>query len=598
MTLATAKALLACNGKWKQLGRQVTMYMQEIGRKYPDYGFDKMFADWVLSNSPKPYKAFGNNVAKRISACGFIAKTEEELKILSKKIARQTHDHPEGIKGAEAIAMAIFLAQNGATKHELYERINKDYYDLNIKLGRFEYDFDCIPWDLKFRKTCQETVPLAILAFIKSWSFDGAIRNAVCFGKGHNSLAAITGGIAEAYYGIPAGMKNKAMDYLDVELRRIYREWEKRTKKMPPLGQFAFITKYIGKLYDAKIIDSFNGEFNYFKTLHPEYELDKYSEILEKNSLKWNASSMQSADVGSLDEQCALALITAVFRVDHFSQGTVDEFAKAGYIDKWLGRLKAIDDERTPTEYIPPPTEIKIDLFPIKGGTPCLMAVTEQQISIACKTADGGGLTYKYEFGKTSMLGDNCMDAMRDCLGADGWNDLQLGEEDDSVIYRYNLEAKFEDGRKVTHGGPFNRVHIPEKAFKKFIEAIQTAINVNGLGAILNLDGFMCAIRPGEVKYCGVKFHEGSKLYHYRTTDLHINIGDSVIVPVGRDDNLQVVTIKTVEFHRWDDTPFPLENTKEIRKLADDKINKPLLFLTPHRPPQPYLTAEIVDDDD
>ncbi len=199
--------------------------MQEIGRKYPNCGFGGMFRKWMFSDDPEPYNSFGNGAAMRVSPCGFIAGTEEEAILLSRKVTEVTHNHPEGLKGAEAVSVAIFMARNGAVKNEIKERIEKDYYDLNFTL-------DSIRGDYQFNETCQRTVPQAIVAFLESASFEDAIRGAVSLGGDSDTLAAITGSIAEAFYGVPSDLKSMALTYLDRELLDIYEEWENKTRKI------------------------------------------------------------------------------------------------------------------------------------------------------------------------------------------------------------------------------------------------------------------------------------------------------------------------------------------------------------------------------
>jgi len=224
MTLAVAKAIMACNGDWEQLGINTIKYMQEIGHKYPNCGFGGMFRKWVFSGNPEPYNSFGNGAAMRVSPCGFIAGTEEEVILLSRKVTEVTHNHPEGLKGAEAVSVAIFMARNGAAKNEIEARIKKDYYKLNFTL-------DSIRGDYQFNETCRGTVPQAIVAFLESASFEDAIRGAISIGGDSDTLAAITGGIAEAFYGVPSDLKSKALAYLDRELLNIYEEWENKSKK-------------------------------------------------------------------------------------------------------------------------------------------------------------------------------------------------------------------------------------------------------------------------------------------------------------------------------------------------------------------------------
>jgi ADP-ribosylglycohydrolase len=578
MTLAVAKAILACNGNWEQLGNNAVKYMQEFGRKYPDCGFSSMFKKWLFSDNPIPYNSYGNGAAMRVSPCGFIARTEEEAALFSRKVTEVTHNHTEGLKGAEAVSIAIFMAKNGAPKNEIKERIEKDYYALNFTLDsiRESYEFDV---------TCQGTVPQAIEAFLESVSFEDAVRNAVSIGGDSDTLAAITGSIAEAYYGVPLDLICKAQSYLNRELRGYYWEWERHISKVLPVRKFIYLTKYTGKLEDVGYFNQFYIEFYNYVQSHPEYELGEYENILEENDLSWETHSMRAANENNLDEQCILALITGVFRADHFSRGVLSEFIKDGYIDKWLGRLKVIDKERKPEKDKPVLKNVKICLYSDRKGMSTELLITDKQITIKSNTHDGGNITHQYEHGDLSEIGELCLNAMGDCLDAEGWNDANDFNEPEFTVYLYELNAEYEDGKTISHHGLFNRVHIPEKAFKAFMETVRFAINVYGFGGIVNLDGFMNAIKPGEVKYCGVKFSNSGCIYHYRTTDLRIDVGDIVIVPVGDDNHEQEVTVKTVDYCRWDDTPYPLEKTKQILRKAGDKSNsKPLLHFSANTP--------------
>jgi len=232
MTLAVAKAIMETekrikpllnergnNDEYNKLLESMTIkYMQEIGRKYPYCGYGGMFRRWVFSDNPKPYYSFGNGAAMRISPVGFIAPTEDEARKLSETITAVTHNHKEGIKGAEATVISIYMAKHGASKEEIRQKINEDYYNLNFTIDEIRDTYE-------FNETCQETVPQAIVAFLESDTFEDAIRIAISVGGDSDTLAAITGSIAEAYYGVPEDIKEKALTYLDEELRSIYDEW-------------------------------------------------------------------------------------------------------------------------------------------------------------------------------------------------------------------------------------------------------------------------------------------------------------------------------------------------------------------------------------
>ena len=228
MTLAVARAILEASkampsgtdGFYAALSELTVKYLREIGRRYPRCGFGGRFYRWIFSDNPQPYNSFGNGAAMRISPAGFIAKTEREAVRLSQTITAVTHNHAEGIKGAEATTVAIMMARRGALKSEIRQRIARDYYPL-------EFTIDEIRPTYRYHASCQETVPQAIEAFLESDSFEDAIRTAISLGGDSDTLAAITGSIAEAYYGVPADLKEAALGYLDDELRAIYDEWER-----------------------------------------------------------------------------------------------------------------------------------------------------------------------------------------------------------------------------------------------------------------------------------------------------------------------------------------------------------------------------------
>ena len=178
-----------------------------------------MFRRWIYSDATEPYGSYGNGAAMRVSASGFVGQTIEEVKMLARKVTEVTHNHPEGLKGAEATAVAIFLAKTDHTIPEIRAYIDENYYPMNFTLDEIRptYAFDV---------TCQGSVPQAIMAFLESTSFEDAIRNAISIGGDSDTIGAITGGIAEAYYGVPEEMREKAMEYLDERLREVVVEFE------------------------------------------------------------------------------------------------------------------------------------------------------------------------------------------------------------------------------------------------------------------------------------------------------------------------------------------------------------------------------------
>lgn len=223
MTLAIAKAILKSEGNINKLPDLAVRYMQQLGRLYPDAGYGGAFRKWIRSNNPKPYGSFGNGAAMRVSPVGFAAKSLDEAKAMSKAVTKVTHNHPEGIKGAEATTVAIFMALHGKSMLEIRDYIDKNYYPMN-------YTLDGIRGSYQFNETCQDTVPQAMMAFFESTGFEDAIRNAISIGGDSDTLAAITGGIAEAYYGIPSEIRKHELTFLDERLLAILVEFENKYK--------------------------------------------------------------------------------------------------------------------------------------------------------------------------------------------------------------------------------------------------------------------------------------------------------------------------------------------------------------------------------
>ena len=208
MTLAIARAILECEEDYSKLERKAVACMQSFGRRYPHAGYGGKFNKWIYSNHPSPYHSFGNGAAMRVSPCGFAATSLEEAVSLADAVTKVTHNHPEGIKAAKAVSAAIYLGRSGKSLLEIRDYIDQHYYKINFTLDsiRSTYSFDV---------SCQGSVPQAFEAFFESISFEDAIRNAISIGGDSDTIAAITGGIAEAYYGIPTEIRKHAITFLD-----------------------------------------------------------------------------------------------------------------------------------------------------------------------------------------------------------------------------------------------------------------------------------------------------------------------------------------------------------------------------------------------
>ncbi len=228
MTIAIADAII--NGAKPE---NFILSMKKWGGDYIDKSYGASFINWLKSKNSEPYNSWGNGSAMRVSPCGWIAKLsepfEEGLKLtedLAKKSAEVTHNHPEGIKGAQATAAAIFFMRHGKSKNAIEEYKNKlkDY----IK-NKYQYDLDFTLEEIrpiyKFDVSCQGSLPPALVSFLESENFEDAIRNAISIGGDRDTLGAITGSIAEAAYGIPEDIKNKAINYLDKKIKELYNKW-------------------------------------------------------------------------------------------------------------------------------------------------------------------------------------------------------------------------------------------------------------------------------------------------------------------------------------------------------------------------------------
>lgn len=215
MTLAVCEALLKVgqDATVKEIEDAVISSMQSWGRRYPHAGYGGYFRRWLTACHPEPYNSFGNGSAMRVSAVGWLYDSLENTRTVAKATVNVTHNHPEGIKGAEATASAIFMARNGSSKEEIKKYIeNEFHYDLNRTLDeiRPSYHMD---------ETCQKTVPEAIIAFLEAKDFEDAIRNAVSLGGDTDTLGAITGSIAEAYYGIPEWLMTECRKRINRDMR-------------------------------------------------------------------------------------------------------------------------------------------------------------------------------------------------------------------------------------------------------------------------------------------------------------------------------------------------------------------------------------------
>ena len=197
--------------------------MREYYRRYPRAGYGGSFHKWALAAESQPYHSWGNGSAMRTSPVAYAFDSLEEVLAKAEYYASFTHNHPEGIKGAQATAAAIYLARTGSTKSDIKSYVIEQFgYDLSQTL-------DDIRPSYRFDISCQGTVPQAIIAFLESADFEDAMRNAISLGGDSDTLACITGGIAEAFYGdTPASIRDRVMYILDDELSEIVTQFYRK----------------------------------------------------------------------------------------------------------------------------------------------------------------------------------------------------------------------------------------------------------------------------------------------------------------------------------------------------------------------------------
>lgn len=217
LTIAVAEAFLNSlpDSTDEQIKENLVHSFKKYGSRYPDAGYGARFAMWLYINNPAPYNSLGNGSAMRVSSVAWLFHSIEDVRHAARLSAEVTHNHPEGIKGAEATASAIFLARTGHSKAEIRQYIEEQFqYDLSRTCDEIRPDY-------YHNETCMMTVPEAITAFLEGNSFEDVIRTAVSLGGDCDTLTAIAGSIAEGFYGIPNTLKIECHKRLTSDLMEI-----------------------------------------------------------------------------------------------------------------------------------------------------------------------------------------------------------------------------------------------------------------------------------------------------------------------------------------------------------------------------------------
>lgn len=221
MTIAVAEAFLDAqpdaDAEW--IRRRLVTSMRRWGNRYPYVGYGAKFVRWLVWPEPVPYGSYGNGSAMRVSSVGWLYDDLETVRQMARLSASVTHDHPEGLKGAEATAGAIFLARTGHSKAEIKAFAESLGYDLSRTCDEIRPNYHHM-------ESCQETVPEAITAFLEGENFEDVIRTAVSLGGDCDTLTCIAGSIAEAFYGVPDRLKAACRDRLEQDLLQVLDRFE------------------------------------------------------------------------------------------------------------------------------------------------------------------------------------------------------------------------------------------------------------------------------------------------------------------------------------------------------------------------------------
>lgn len=222
MTIAVANAFLDAqpNADIEWIRQRLISSMKKYGKLFPRAGYGGMFRRWLKCDDPQPYGSFGNGSAMRVSSVAWLYNDLDTVRSMAKLSAEVSHNHPEGIKGAEATASAIYLARTGSTKAEIKSYIEENFgYNLNRTCDEIRPNYHHV-------ETCQETVPEAITAFLEGESFEDVIRTAVSLGGDCDTLTCIAGSIAEGFFGIPETLKQECRNRLPDELRKVLDQFD------------------------------------------------------------------------------------------------------------------------------------------------------------------------------------------------------------------------------------------------------------------------------------------------------------------------------------------------------------------------------------
>lgn len=350
MTVAVADALMSGKRDPKKTEACMIKSMKKFGKSYPNAGYGGRFSAWLLNPDPKPYDSFGNGSAMRVSPVAWYFHSLEKVQQFAEISAKVTHDHPEGIKGASAVATAIFMARNGRDKNYIKRYIELKYhYDFSKTLDeiRPSYNFD---------ETCQGTVPVAFEVFFEAESFEDTLKKAISMGGDSDTLAAIACSIAEGFYPIPKELKEKALAVLDRKILSMLKKWdgdlsvsaspfeqrdillytdylltnprtEKKTVTHPNMDQSFVVPDYSETLFN----------FYHDATVSPYFRAD-YKEVLARHDIKqYGDMIVELPDAG---EALLSAMLTLIISGERINPGNIAWAAETGILGDIMQGLR------------------------------------------------------------------------------------------------------------------------------------------------------------------------------------------------------------------------------------------------------------------
>lgn len=350
MTVAVADALMSGKRDPKKTEACMIKSMKKFGKAYPGAGYGGRFSAWLQNPDPKPYDSFGNGSAMRVSPVAWYFHSLEKVQQFAEISAKVTHDHPEGIKGASAVATAIFMARNGR---------DKDYIKRYIEL-KYHYDFsktlDEIRPNYNFDETCQGTVPVAFEVFFEAESFEDTLKKAISMGGDSDTLAAIACSIAEGFYPIPKELKEKALAVLDRKILSMLKKWdsdlsvsaspfeqrdillytdylltnphtEKKTITHPNMDQSFVVPDYSETLFN----------FYHDAALSPYFRAD-YKEVLARHDIKQYGDMI--VELHDASEVLLSAMLTLIISGERINPGNIAWAAETGILGDIMQKLR------------------------------------------------------------------------------------------------------------------------------------------------------------------------------------------------------------------------------------------------------------------